>query len=415
MRDKLLMPKTLLASMVGTAVLALASVTASGAQPQIPTPSISQASRADIKAAKEAIDGKRYSEAAAKANAVLASSGKTKDDAFAAYSFLFTAAQAQGDKAGMMKALEGQIETGFLPPAAQTLQYRNLLGMAYQNKDFRKAIEYGQLLIKGGDTSPEVSQWVGQGYYELKEYPAAVKFFEGVVGDKEKRGAKPGRNELIQLRSAYDKVGNKDAAQSTLEKVVKYYPDAGTWSALLYDVKKERLDPRQKLHLYRLMELTGNLKQPQDFLAYSEAATAQGLLAESKKVLEAGMKINAFPAGTEQDRAKRYIASATKSIDASKGELPKLEGEAKAAPNGEKYVMLGNTHYSFDQYANAVSALQAGLTKGGLKNDADARVTLGVAQLKAGQKGEALKTFRATKTDDEVTRRLVQLWALYAS
>ena len=105
MRDKLHMPRTLLASMMGTAVLALASLTASGAQSQIPMPSISQASRADIKAAKEALDGKRYSEAVAKSNAVLNSSGKTRDDAFAAYSFLFVAAQAQGDKPGMMKAL----------------------------------------------------------------------------------------------------------------------------------------------------------------------------------------------------------------------------------------------------------------------------------------------------------------------
>ena len=146
MRDKLHMPRAILASMMGTAVLALASV-ASAAQPQIPTPTISQASRADIKAAQEALTAKRYTEAVAKSNAVLASSGKTKDDAFAAYSFLFMAAQAQGDKAGMMKALEGQIETGFLPPGAQSLQYRNLLGMAYQQKDYRKAIEYGQQLI----------------------------------------------------------------------------------------------------------------------------------------------------------------------------------------------------------------------------------------------------------------------------
>ncbi len=71
--------------------------------------------------------------------------------------------------------------------------------------------------------------------------------------------------------------------------------------------------------------------------------------------------------------------------------------------------------YSFEQYREAVAALQAGLSRGNLRNTADARMTLGVALIKAGQKGEALKTFRSTKADDEVTQRIVQLWALYAS
>ncbi len=251
MRDKLYMPKALWASVMMTSVLVLAGAAASGAQPQMPTPKVSEASRVTLKEAQEALAAKRYSDVVAKSNAALAGAGKTRDDAFAAYSFLYEAARAQGDSAAMMKAMEGQIDSGFLPPAMVNVQYRNLIGMAYQQHDFHKAIEYGQQLIKAGDTSPDVYQWVGQGYYELKDYAAAVRFFDGLVSDKEKHGQRPNRNELILLHSSYDKMGNKEAAQATLEKVVRYYPDAGTWLALLYDVKRERLDLRQQLHLYR--------------------------------------------------------------------------------------------------------------------------------------------------------------------
>lgn len=415
MQDTLHRSGTPWISVLMAGLVALAGVGSHAAQPQVPTPKVSQANRVNLKEAQDALNARRFSEAVAKANAALANPGRTRDDVFAAHTFLYRAAQAQDDNAGMMKAIEGQIESGFLPPALVNQQYRNLIGMAYRARDFRKVIDYGQQLIKSGDADADVYQWVGQGYYEMKDYAAAVKFFEGLVDEKEKRKQRPSRNELILLQSSYLKAGKKDAAQATLEKIVRYYPDAGTWAALLYEVKRERLDARQQLLLYRLMEATGNLKQDAEYMEYSNAALAANLYAESQRVLETGLKANVFKPGMEHDRAQRYIKSAAARAAAARSELPKQEAAAKAAPNGEPYVALGMSLYSFGEYARAISALQAGIAKGGLRSLPDAQMSLGIAQVKAGQKAEALKTFRGVKFNDEISQRLAQLWALYAS
>jgi Tfp pilus assembly protein PilF len=71
--------------------------------------------------------------------------------------------------------------------------------------------------------------------------------------------------------------------------------------------------------------------------------------------------------------------------------------------------------YSLGRYDQAVDALRAGIAKGKLTNEADAHLTLGMALLKAGQKAEARKAFSSTKSDDEVTHRIAELWALYTS
>jgi hypothetical protein len=42
-------------------------------------------------------------------------------------------------------------------------------------------------------------------------------------------------------------------------------------------------------------------------------------------------------------------------------------------------------------------------------------MNLGMALLKAGQKAEALKSFRAARSTDETTQRMAELWALYTS
>lgn len=400
---------------VAAAVFTLGGMTMSVAEAQIPTPKVSLDHAKAFTAMGEAFAGKRYGEVDTQAKAVLASATKSKDDVFAAHQYLMQTAQARNDVAGQMKALEGQLESGFLPAAARNSYYRNLIGLAYKVPDYRKAIEYGQQSIKAGDTSPDVYQWVGQAYYSLKDYKAAVSFFSGLVGDKEKAGRRPERNELILLQSSYAKAGDPAAAEATLKKVVKYYPDPDTWALLIHDIKNARMDFGQKLHLYRLLNATGNLKQAQDYLAYYEAATAMGLHAESQNALDAGVKAKAFANRDDQLRVERYQKSAAAHITAMKQTMAKLEAEAKAAPTGDKYVNLGMAYYNFGQYGEAANALKAGIAKGGLKNPADARLSLGVSLLKAGQKGEALKEFRAAKSDDEVTQRMAELWALHSS
>jgi TolA-binding protein len=220
---------------------------------------------------------------------------------------------------------------------------------------------------------------------------------------------------LILLQSSYDKAGNKEAAQATLEKVVRHYPDSKTWLALIYDLKKEVKDPRTRVQLYRLLDSTGNLDLAADFTAYSDSAMALGLMAEAGRVLDKGIKVKAFATQTEADRAARYLASATERAASGKAELAKLATEAKGAATGNEYVALGMQQASYEMYADAVESLRAGIAKGGLKNATDAQMTLGYAQFRAGQKSEAIKTFREVNGgSDDVTQRLAKFWAMHS-
>ncbi len=415
MQRNLRMAKAFLVSALTVGALALGSGSALGAQSRAPSPKVSEANAKTLREAQEAIRDKNYSVAVAKANSVITGSDKTKDDVYVAYVFLFNVAKAKNDLPGEMKALQGQIDSGYLSPSGQAALYRALAGMAYQQKDYHKAISYGEQLIKDGNANPDIYQWVGQAYYELRDYKNAVRYFRSLVSEKEKRGRRPDRNELVLLQSAYIKAGDKAAAQATLEKIVRYYPDSRTWLALLYDVKRERLDPRQKLILFRLMDATGNLKLSQDFFGYAEAALAQGLPGESEKALSTGLKANAFAAGSDRDRAQRYLKSAAARAKAEEAALPKMEAQAKAAATGEKLVELGNTLFSLGKYDKAIDALKAGLAKGDVSNKTDAEAVLGVAQLRSGDKASARKTFRSAESKNEVTQRLIKLWELYAS
>lgn len=367
-------------------------------------------------AAQKALDAKRYAEVAAKAKEILASPKKTPDDVYAANYFQMMAAQQQRNTPGLIAALEGMLGSGFATtPAAMNTLRRPLMSANFGLKNYAEAIKYATELAENGAADDEVRTVLAQSYYMTKNYGEAIKLFSGLVSAAEKAGRKPDRNDLVALRSSYERSGNAEAAQATLEKLVKYHPDQGTWLALLYDVKREKLDFRQQLHVYRLMESTGNLKDGRDIMAYSDAALGLGLAAESHEALDLGLKSKAWPGPEDQARAQRYFESAAKRREETRAELAKLEAEAKAAATGNEYVALGMMYYSFRNFPKAVEALQAGIQKGGLKNEADARLSLGVAQLKAGQKGEAGQTLRGIKADNDVTQRIVELWELYAN
>lgn len=407
------MRNTIVRSILVAAVLAAGSMTAHAQSAQ---PKTSPVFAEEFTAAEKARAAKRWAEVTAKANEVLSSSKQKKpDDIYAGHYYLLEAAKAQNNTPGIIASLEGMLASGFSAGAGTQNQFRKaLLSAYYQQKNYAQAIKHGTDLIRSGGADDDVYTVVGQSYYQQKNYGEAVKLFGGLVEADEKKGRKPERSKLVLLQSSYDKAGNAAAAQATLEKLVRYYPDPKTWLALLYEVKKERLDPRQKLHVYRLMESTGNLTLAPDFSAYSDAATSLGLSAEASRVLDTGIKANAFTSAEDRARAERYLKSNQDRAQNDRANLTKVQTEARAAPTGNELVAFGMAQYSFELYPQAVESLTAGIAKGSLKNLADAQMTLGVAQYKAGQKAEAAKTFRAIKTDDELTLRIAKLWALHS-
>ncbi|TLY92123.1 MAG: hypothetical protein E6K44_05740 [Gammaproteobacteria bacterium] len=90
-----------------------------------------------------------------------------------------------------------------------------------------------------------------------------------------------------------------------------------------------------------------------------------------------------------------------------------LEKDADAASTGAKNFGVGLAYLGYGQYDKAVDQISKGLAKGGLRNEAEGRLLLGIAQLKAGHKEDATKSFHAVKGDPSL-ERLANLWSLHA-
>jgi hypothetical protein len=107
------------------------------------------------------------------------------------------------------------------------------------------------------------------------------------------------------------------------------------------------------------------------------------------------------------------LDSAKKAAQADQATLSKVEQDANSSSTGDKNVGVGLAYLGYEQYDKALDQLSKGVSKGSLRNEAEAKLLLGIAQVKNGKKDDAAKTFKQVKGDANL-ERVAELWALRA-
>jgi tol-pal system protein YbgF len=94
----------------------------------------------------------------------------------------------------------------------------------YRNHDFSGAITQFEQLLKDGigrDLADNCHYWIGQSYYDMKQYSSAIPHFENIlsmrVSDK-----KP--DAQLMIANCYLEMGDRPAAKVAYQKVITDYP-----------------------------------------------------------------------------------------------------------------------------------------------------------------------------------------------
>ena len=401
---------------VGGALIVAAALTpvtsAGAAEPskQQPSPKLQK----PLHDAQEALKAKKYPEAIAKLKEADAMAGKTPYDQHVINDFLGNAYINIQDYGAAAKMYESEIDDGFTPDSEKPQKTRAITELYYQVKNYDKAIEYGNRAVKGGFADERMRTLISQAYYLKGDYKGTYKFTEANIEDQIKRGETPKKDTLLLAFSACQKM-NDDACQiKAIEKLVEYYPQPDYWAQLLYGLRQQTSgNDASTLQVYRLMLEVDVLKSADDYSEMAQLALEAGSAGEAQHVLEKGFAKNAFTEQRVKERNQRLLESAKKSAATDQAGLPKLERDAEAASTGQKNYAVGFAYLGYQQPDKAADQLAKGLAKGGVKDEAGARLLLGIAQLKSGHKDDAVKSFKAVKGDPAL-ERLANLWILHA-
>ncbi|MCO5975958.1 hypothetical protein [Ideonella oryzae] len=321
------------------------------------------------------------------------------------------AAQRAGDNATAAKAFEAAFATGKLSAAEQTQVAESLAFTYSQLKDNAKAGQWVQKAQALGSNSPQLKQLAAYLQASGGDYGAIAKNAAAAVAAAEQAGKRPEEADLLRLADAYQHTNNAAGQHAALEKLVANYPKKEYWSALLGRIqRKPGFSDRFAVDVLRLKLATGNLSSADDYMELAQLALQAGYAPEGKAVVDKGMAAGVLGVGAEAARHKRLLDLAVKQEQEGKAHLAQ---EVEQARDGNAMVQVGTQLVAYGQVDQGIDLLEKGIAKDQLRKPADAKLRLGLAQLKKN-KAKGLQTLRSVQGNDGVAD-IARLYAILAS
>jgi tetratricopeptide (TPR) repeat protein len=408
------------------AVLSL-NLAALGAVAVLPTTAVFAADEGKVGAkvgkplqeAQQAAQAKQWDQALNKIREADAVADKTAFEQFKINEFsgyVYVSQKRYGEAAVVY---EKMLDSGYLS-AAQSDQYIKQIAQMYmQVKNNAKATEYLQRWLKAHPGDADMMAILGQLQYQSGQLKPAFDTFSSLVNSSERGGIRPKEDWLkLMYGISYKLAGSSSTLdKSTLnviEKLVRYYPNANYWQALMMGLKQQQGTDAFRFQLDRLMLSVGTMKTVDEFIEMAQLANSFGYPGEAMSVLETGYAKGVLGTGAGKDREDRLKASFKKAADTDKASLESLDKKARAAAGGQDDATLGEVYLGYGQYPQAVEALERGLKKGSLKKPDQAQIALGIAYLRSNQPDKARAAFKQVPDASELGR-IADLWSLHAT
>ena len=201
------------------------SLTQPAAMPA-PKPHVSAAAGKDLQAAQKALAEKKYDEALAALDSVMANPGKNEYDEYVMNRFYYTIYVAQHRLQEAEPLMEASLNSKFIRPDDQKRLVVMAAYLNYQLQSYDKAIEFGGRAVRLGSTNPQLTTMLAQAYYLKGDWDGAQRFVATVAAQQIAAGTTPDKSLLELWRAACTKLGDAGCEQQALEKLRTYYPAA---------------------------------------------------------------------------------------------------------------------------------------------------------------------------------------------
>lgn len=390
----------------------LALIMAAGQQASAAGQAVSKGVAKQLQAAQKASQEKKYAECISQAQAASNVAGRSAYDDFIINRLLGYCYVRTGNYGAAFGPLKAALDSGMLPADDVPTQMRGLAQIAYTQKNYDAAIELGNRAIKQGYGNDDMYTIVAQAMYLKGDNKGAQNFLNNLIAAQERGGGVPKEQTLLLVQSACVKLKDNACITSSFEKLVDHYPKEEYWKNLLATLMNSGANDKTMLHIYRLASEVNAMNGP-TYLEMAQLAIEAGLPGEAQSAMETATARNAITDPREVASGQRLLASAKTAAAADRATLAKQDADAAKKPTGEADYKVGVAELSYGQYPQAVAAISRGIAKGSIKNLGEAQLMLGIAQYRAGNKADAIKSFKAVKGDPTL-ERLASLWALRA-
>ncbi|MFM2288117.1 MAG: hypothetical protein RL684_1260 [Pseudomonadota bacterium] len=374
-------------------------------------PQVSPKIAKQLKAAQDAVQAKSYADAVSKLKELQSAPGRAAYDDYVINALLMQSYAGLGDNANTAIAAEAIAASSYTPTENRIKIYDSLAGSAYNGKSYDKAIEYAEKARSMGETSEAIALMIAQSYYLGGRYKEAAAAIVALNEKAQAAGRKPTENSLKILWDCARQAKDDALAAKTVEQLILLYPNATYWQYAMQTALDRLTDDRVKVMTYRLALKVGVLKQGGQYREMAQILNDQGNSGEAQAIMEQAFTKNLFTDAREKDSNQRLLEAVKKKAGSDRATIANDEKQAATLPAGDGLVQVGAAYLGFGDAEKAISAINAGITKGNLKYPDESYLILGIAQEKAKNNADAIKAFEKVSKDPRYVR-LAKLWIL---
>jgi hypothetical protein len=360
-----------------------------------------------LQAASELIKQRKFKEALAKLHEVDAVPNRSAYENFLLEQMRGSAA-AQADQPEVaIKSFQALITSGRLSEAEQGKYAGYVASLYYRGRNYKDAASWAARALKANPNDAAMRSLLIQSYFQAGDFAAATREAQADIEAAEKAGQKPAEEKLQLLANIAGRQGGDQATYIVaLEKLVAYYPKREYWADLLRRIEsRPGFSQRLTLDVYRLRFATKTLTRAEDYVEMTQLALQERQAGEAKKVVDEGFASGVLGKGAEAERHKRLQALAQQRAASAPEDLKAAEVDAEPSA----LVRIGLAYSALGDNAKGIALIQQGIKKGGLRNPDDAQLHLGIAYLRAGEKGKAAQALGQIKSKDGAAE-LARLW-----
>ncbi|MDP3492214.1 MAG: hypothetical protein Q8R82_03805 [Hyphomonadaceae bacterium] len=397
--------------MTAIATGVLANLTMSPAIAQTTPPPLTKQMIGPLNDAQKAIVAKDWATAKTKLDAASAQA-KTPNDQVALNQLRIVMQSETKDNAGLAASLESLLASGLITPE-QTKQYRGVLAKAYGDAgDTAKSLAAFRVYIDAYGGTAEQYLALSADAAKTKDWPNTVTYAKKSVDSAKAAGAKPTDTAYLLQMRAHKETNDMTAYYAVEEALVADYPKEDYWKELIAYRTQDapNYGGAARLDLFRAMQAAGITLTVNEKRTAIQEALKRGLPAEALALAEPAIASGELGSAPED---QDYVKKAKAAIASDKAGLEKEAADALKKGNAISIANIGEAMMSYGDNAKAIEMISKGIEIG-IADPADldiAKLHLGIAQYRSGQKEEARTTWSTIKADNGAAA-LAQNWTL---
>lgn len=363
------------------------------------TPALRNNVYEQLSAAQVAAEAKDLGTAKRILDEMIAGSGKSALNSYElanVYNLYAFIQYSKEDYNGALQSYEKVVSQPDIPLAMEINTRFTIAQLYFVQEQWQKGIDALLKWFAMTDT-PNANAYIllAQGYYQVKDYDKALLNVQKAISMSKEADKIPKEQWYNLARYLYFEKNDTKNTVVVLEELLKYYPKKEYWvqiSHLYGEQKKET----QQLAAMETAYVQGMLDKDNEQVTMAYLYLNADVPYKAAKVMDKGLKNDSIEGKSKNWELTGNAWRQAQELDKA---IPAMEEAAAKSDKGELYARLGNVYLDNDEFKKAITAINKGLSRGGIKRPDTAQLVLGMAYFNTQQYDKARTAFAAAGRD----------------